>query len=375
MTSQTLQRQYRRKSTPNINWKGKFIPIINAILKELEAEGEKPSIRGVYYILVSRYKDEIPNTRSTYGSYDKATVKAREGGIIPEDAFTDDTRRIINIDDEFVTGEEHFHTLVDNLRDARQSYSIPRWYMQPKYVEFWVEKKAAIPMFKSTLLNGDVDREVRIVPNGGWTSRTYVQQNIVRIWNNLVEDNETSNVRHIYILYSGDFDPSGLKMDVLIKKELFGTIQKWLIEAVARNKNLPKEDHQKVVDQYLSHVHFERIAIRKPQIQEFNLEHLMNPEPETLAKLEGTSEKRGDPNTDWFKENHGDGEVYQIELDAMNARRQQFRTYLLSKVDGLFDNSIFEREVKDRLEEEHDIIIKLLDSKVKFVDDGDPFQT
>ena len=59
----------------------------------------------------------------------------------------------------------------------------------------------------------------------------------------------------------------------------------------------------------------------------------------------------------------------------MNARRQQFRTYLLSKVDGLFDNSIFEREVKDRLEEEHDIIIKLLDSKVKFLDDGDPFQT
>ena len=164
-------------------------------------------------------------------------------------------------------------------------------------------------------------------------------------------------------------------MDVLIKKELFGTIQKWLIESVARNKNLPKEDHQKVVDQYISHVHFERIAIRKPQIQEFNLEHLMNPDPETLAKLEGTSEKRGDPNTDWFKENHGDGDVYQIELEAMNPPRQQFRTYLLSKVDGLFDNSIFEKEVKDRLEEERKRITELLDSKVKFLDDGDPFQT
>ena len=226
-------------------------------------------------------------------------------------------------------------------------------------------------MFKSTLHNGDVNREVRIVPNGGWTSRTYVQQNIVRVWNKLVEDNETCNLRHIYILYSGDFDPSGLKMDLLIKKELLGTLEKWLKEAVEKNKKIPKTDHQKVVDQYLSHVHFERIAIRKPQIHEFGLELLMNPEPETLAKLEGTSEKRGDPNTQWFKDNYGDGEAYQIELDAMNARRQQFRTYLLSRVDELFDNSIFEREVIDRLEVERERITKLLDSKVKFLDDED----
>jgi len=41
----------------------------------------------------------------------------------------------------------------------------------------------------------------------------------------------------------------------------------------------------------------------------------------------------------------------------------------------LFDNSIFEREVKDRLEEERKRITELLDSKVKFQDDGDPFQT
>ena len=142
MRPQTLQRQYRRKSTPNINWKGKFIPIINLILKELEAEGEKPSIRGVYYILVSRYKDEIPNNRSTYGSYDKATVNARKDGVIAEDAFTDDTRRIINIEDDFITGQEHFNSVLGDLKNARESYFIPRWYMQTNYVEFWVEKKA-----------------------------------------------------------------------------------------------------------------------------------------------------------------------------------------------------------------------------------------
>jgi len=67
---------------------------------------------------------------------------------------------------------------------------------------------------------------------------------------------------------------------------------------------------------------FELVSIKKEHFDEFNLRELTNPNPETLAKLEGTSEKKGDPNTAWFKRNHGEGRVFQVELDAMFARRQ-----------------------------------------------------
>lgn len=93
-------------------------------------------------------------------------------------------------------------------------------------------------------------------------------------------------------------------------------------------------------------IDFKRIAITKPQIQEFKLEHLQNPDTKTLEKLEDNLDKKGDANTEWFKERWGDGEVYQIELDAMHARREQFKELVLSTVDGYFDNKIYERHVK-----------------------------
>jgi hypothetical protein len=70
------------------------------------------------------------------------------------------------------------------------------------------------------------------------------------------------------------------------------------------------------------------LAVTKEQIEEFNLEHLQNPDPETLHKLEGGyrggKHKKGDSNTEWFKKYFGEGRVFQIEIDAMQARREQF---------------------------------------------------
>ncbi|MFL6381088.1 MAG: hypothetical protein ACJ72S_07340, partial [Nitrososphaeraceae archaeon] len=171
-------------------------------------------------------------------------------------------------------------------------------------------------MFYAILRKGEIDRQVRIVPNRGWTSFTFVKKNVDRL---LLKQRFWEYIKKVVVLYAGDFDPSGLRMAENLEKEL----SKHGIE-------------------------FKMIAVTKLQIREFDLQHLTDPDAKTLDKLEGNSEKKGDSNTEWFKQTWGDGEVYQIELDAMHARRPQFKEFLLSTIDSYFDYDIYEREVKRR---------------------------
>ena len=320
----------RRK---NVDWKNEFIPIIKNILDELAQEGEKPSVRGMWYILVSRYPDKISNIPSMYSSYDKAITKARKGEYgegksrLDEDAFVDNVRQIIDIDDDYETVDSYIQRGINHIRYAHQKYTIPRWHKQPNDVEVLLEKDALVSMFESILS----DRQVRIVPNRGWTSRTFVRKNIDRLKSKFNEE----YIKRVIVLYFGDFDPSGLRMDENLKKELSD-----------------------------SGIEFKRIAITKPQIREFNLQHLTDPDTKTLEKLEGNLDKKGDANTEWFKERWGDGEVYQIELDAMHARREQFKEFVLSTIDEYFDNKIYQRQVKKPQEKARKIIIALANQMI-----------
>lgn len=217
----------RRK---NVDWKNEFIPIINNILHELAEDGEKPSVRGMWYILVSRYPDKISNVPSMYSSYDKAITKARkgeygEGKSLEEDAFVDNVRQIIDIDDDYETADSYIQRDINHIRQAHQKYTIPRWYKQSNYVEVCLEKDA-------------------------------------------------------------------------------------------------------------------------------------------VAKLEDTWEKKGDSNTEWFKLKHGDGRAYQIELDAMHARREQFEEFLLPTVDPYFDDNIYQRQVKKPQEKARKSIIALANKMI-----------
>jgi hypothetical protein len=249
---------------------------------------------------------------------------------------------MIDIDDVYKTPDEYIQRYIDKIKEA-ENYTIPRWYKQPNYVEIWLEKDAVVSMFESMLR----DREVRIVPNRGWTSATFVAKNIVRLWNKRNEE----GIKHVYVLYAGDYDPSGLKMDDILKNEIFKKFSKYSIEGIEQTKEIKEENRTKVLNYLLSTIHFERIAITKLQIEEFNLQHLTDPDAKTLEKLEGNSEKKGDSNTEWFKLKHGDGRVYQIELDAMHAQREQFKEFLLSTMDQYFDEQIYERVVKQPQEQ------------------------
>ena len=74
---------------------------------------------------------------------------------------------------------EIIRRLIDRLIDLPETYqdTIPRWYKQPKYVEVWVEKNAMVSLFSAILTES---RQVRIVPNGGWSSESFMKKNLDR---------------------------------------------------------------------------------------------------------------------------------------------------------------------------------------------------
>lgn len=110
----------------------------------------------------------------------------------------------------------------------------------------------------------------RIVPNGGWSSEPYINQNIKRIEKISWRHDETR------VLYYGerDYDPTGSKMVRNLERDL----KKWDIG-------------------------FEHVAITKEQIVQYGLENLTDPDPKVMAKL------RRDSNANFFR-SQNDGKLF-----------------------------------------------------------------
>ena len=81
---------------------------------------------------------------------------------------------------------------------------------------------------------------------------------------------------------------------------------------------------------------FEVVAVTKKQIRQFHLQHLKNTDPVVLVKL------KRDRNKDEFMR-ETDGQLFQIELDALEALRpDDLRNLLLKSVDDLFDKKVYD---------------------------------
>ena len=123
-----------------INWKN-IIENIKQDLKIFHQQGYKPIVRSIYYRLCS--KCLIPNTKSSYSSLVRATVKAREDHRLPVDCFTDNTRKVIeNFNEIYYTPSEYIDIVLRHIKNIPNEYlnSIPVWHNQPEYVEVWIEK-------------------------------------------------------------------------------------------------------------------------------------------------------------------------------------------------------------------------------------------
>ena len=289
----TRTAEINRKKTKNklrrLDWDKEVIPNVKEIIKTRKEQGIlQLTLRGLFYILVSI--NTLENLYERYKGLSRKLVEAREREEIDPDCIVDESRSILDIDDEFYSPEQIVDDDLEFLNHLPEVYVeqyIPRWYGQPHYVEVWVEKKAMGGVLKSIL----EDYEVRIVPTGGWTSFSYERKNLIRLQKKMTEGKE------VHILYLGDYDPSGLRMD------------------------------EKMVDKYWSEygIDSKRIAITTEQIREFGLQHLTNPDPEVVSKL------RKDPNSGVFRKNN-DGNLFQIEVDVLQVLNPAILKNLLTQI-------------------------------------------
>jgi hypothetical protein len=283
-----------------INWNKTIMPAIKERLNAFNQRGITPTLRAMFYALVSLRV--IPNLQPQYQYLSHFTARARENGELPIDCFADQSRRIIqDFNDTYETMEEYIGRGISHLENATHDYvkGIPRWHGQPHYVEVWIEKDALSGTFKSILGN----RQVKIVPNRGFSSISFSHENIERLKAYQDEGKE------IHIRYFGDLDPSGESIDEIITNKL---------------------------RQYgMFGVDFQRIAITEEQMNRFNLPS--NPDPETLRKLKRDTRARS------FMTRH-DGELFQIEVDALQAYApDEFKRLVQQSVDQFFDENIHQQ--------------------------------
>jgi 5S rRNA maturation endonuclease (ribonuclease M5) len=312
MVSDLLLPNRKRK---NRNWKKDVLPHVNERLMAFRQEGVLPTVRGMFYALVSL--QVLNNTNSDYVQLDSKLTDWRENGTIPPYSFVDNSRSIIDIDDDFRRPKEYVEAGISYLDNAPKGYydSIPRWYNQPHYVEVWIEKDAMTGTFISILK----DRHVRIVPNRGWTGFEFLNNNIERLMKKQNEEGKS-----VHVMYFGDYDPSGDRM------------YRWLKEKLSD-----------------AGIEIKRVAITKEQIDEFNLGHLKNTDRAVMAKL------LKDNNTDEFRRNN-EGQVYQIELDALLALQPTKLKQLVLSVDQYFVEEIFEEVLNEVSPEDISCLVKEL---------------
>jgi hypothetical protein len=294
------------KKSAKINWNDvveKSVPIF----KEFAARGVVPTLRTIYYALVS--KEIIPNTKSAYKGLSSAFVDARKDGIVNWAWLADEARDIEKADDfgwSGYSGEDvaniRVKSTIDALRRAlggELNYDLERWTDQNFYVEVWIEKAALRATFQDWLGK----YKVALVPSRGYSSWTFLKAAADRIASD-------SNGREVKIVYFGDFDPSGVDIERFIRESLRGFF---------------------AID-----VEVRRFGVTKEQIAEYNLPTTPD-DAEEIAKLQKDSR--------FAKWEDG---LYRVELDALLAFvPDEFKKIVLGSVEEFFDEDVYS-EVQER---------------------------
>jgi len=341
-TTSSIDKYFHYKKQPDRKHPGEFKEVLfinwNAvdpeIIKAVNFFKQKripPSVRTFYYRFESL--GYLPSGNRAYKNLDDRCVKLRKDGVIPWDSFADGGRHVLgNFVDEYWSPQDYATILVHQLKTGSKNYMkecVPIWKKQPNYVEAWIEKTALEGTFEKFLQG----RDVKIATNRGYSGWSFLYDNCERLKKMLATN---TSVKRIYILYFGDFNPSGDDMDRFLTEGLkyFG------------------------LGKYVT---FRRIAVTPQQISKYNLPPLPSNQ-NGLDKLNNDSRKAA------FIRKYG--KLYGVELDALLAIvPEKFEKLVQDSVDQLFNLSLHKRihaELSATAPEEVDRHVR---QKVRFLDE------
>jgi hypothetical protein len=226
----------------------------NAIIDEINGAGGYLTIRHLFYRLVSA--GVIPKTDSAYNNVIYHTIQMRKQGNIPYSCFADNTR--------LMRKSRTYNSPEDALAFWTKNYRRELWARQKNYVEVWSEKDA----ISNIIFDVTDEYDVPLMIARGFSSLTF-------LYNASEEIKELNRAgKLVYIYHLGDLDPSGIKASEDIQNKLSG---------------------------FGCDIIFERLAITREQVEDYNL-----------------------PTRPTKKSTHSKGfEGESIEIDAMDPIRLQ----------------------------------------------------
>jgi len=236
--------------------KAEVAAIRNTILDILEDDNPQ-TVRQVFYALTVRgviAKAEIEYQRTVI----RLLVEMREAGQIPFGWIADNTR--------WMRKPSTFVGLEECLDNTSKFYRRNLWAAMPVYVEIWCEKDA----LAGVLMEETEKYDVPLMVARGYASLSFLHSAATAI--------ETTG-KPAYIYHFGDFDPSGVDAARDIEAKL--------------RRYAPSAE-----------IHFERPAVTREQIDQWNLPTRPTKQTDTRAKKFGSATS--------------------VELDAIPAR--QLRT-------------------------------------------------
>lgn len=242
-------------------WEKVILPEIWRLLEIYERLGFKPTLRQVFYRLVSM--GLLRNTRADYNQLSRHTREWRENGIeliyqyerlgrkpdrdsfrlaLPPDCFADKVRWKIAV--------PAYSSLTDyveaSLRSLPNGFFLDPWKTQNKRVIIYLEKDALSSLVRQVALR----YRVPLLIARGYASFT-------SLWQVILEEFSAST--RLIVLMLTDYDPSGEDMVRDVKERL---------RYYARfSEVFPLEDWQEPV--------IKKIALTKEQVEKYNL--LPNP--------------------------------------------------------------------------------------------------
>jgi hypothetical protein len=296
--------------------------------------GFKPSIRTMFYQAV----DEKRVRADEYNSFNSAATDARMGYVdqdgklllprLPIDCFVDDSRKVIeNYDDsepteveepgEIPDSDEHIDYAIERLMNAPANYDGVGdegtdgeqggyWYNQPKYVEAWVEKNDLVKGTEKIL----EDVHVNIRGNKGYSSLAFLHQCTQELKELIEEKGLDKN--NIYILWNGDWDPSGENIDYYIKRRL--------------------------AQLGLSEIHFIRVAVTPEQIDKYHLP--------LLPVEKGEDKKAPNPNMKEFIRRYGYKATH-LNAFFTETHLPTYKKILIDAVNEHWDENIYNAMVDE----------------------------
>jgi hypothetical protein len=315
----------KRKGKPSLDYNWREIDkMILDLLNDFAKQGFKPTLRQLHYALVSL--NVFPNLSKSYNSLSTHMTKRRHEGYFLMDCLSDDRHPIVNIEDVYYSPKAWMREYVNKLENLSINYHLndkgfPRWMGQRNYVELWTEKQAMVSHLDQIVKKENL--QVRIASFGGYPGDTELNDHIEERLKKKMDSG-----KNIYLLWFGDFDPSGESID----KTTFDRMSfddQWELETYATRKNV----EFKLI----------RVALTKEQIHENNLPYNID-----RLNVEEQEKIQNDPRYKEFEMKHGN---YACEVDSLPVINYQgFNDIVVRSVNQFFDNNVYQRGLDDHKE-------------------------